>query len=272
MGSSDGPWAHGVVAGVAEVLGDTEDGLTGTQISGLLSRLEMDDPLPSSSKRARLEAAFVAFQDRTGTSRRLVTFITHAMEPVQYRDRPDRFNLRQDRLNERLAFVGLRVNDEGKIARGAAATTLDEASRVATSIREELKRRRTHEQVMTYCSVEVLKKDNFHAMFEASKSVFQRLRDLSGAVGDGAALVDATLAPGRSGQPLIALNDLATKTDHDEQTGFVNLLKGINGMFRNPVAHDPRLGRAVSDDELLEFITLLSMAHRRLDSITFHPR
>jgi hypothetical protein len=39
-------------------------------------------------------------------------------------------------------------------------------------------------------------------------------------------------------------------------------------MFRNPVAHDPRLRRTVSDDELLELLTTLSMIHRRLDTAT----
>jgi hypothetical protein len=45
-----------------------------------------------------------------------------------------------------------------------------------------------------------------------------------------------------------------------------------SGMFRNPVAHDPRLRRTVSDDELLELLTTLSMIHRRLDAATLHPR
>jgi len=38
------------------------------------------------------------------------------MEPVRYRNQPKLFSLRQDRLNEHLAFVGLRGNDEGKVA------------------------------------------------------------------------------------------------------------------------------------------------------------
>lgn len=37
-------------------------------------------------------------------------------------------------------------------------------------------------------------------------------------------------------------------------------------MYRNPVAHDPRILRAVSDTELLELLTTLSMMHRRPDT------
>jgi hypothetical protein len=43
-------------------------------------------------------------------------------------------------------------------------------------------------------------------------------------------------------------------------------------MFRNPVAHDPRLRRTVTDDELLELLTTLSMIHRRLAAGTLHQQ
>jgi hypothetical protein len=43
-------------------------------------------------------------------------------------------------------------------------------------------------------------------------------------------------------------------------------------MFRNPVAHDPRLRRTVTDDELLELLTTLSMIHRRLAAATLHQQ
>jgi uncharacterized protein (TIGR02391 family) len=91
---------------------------------------------------------------------------------------------------------------------------------------------------------------------------------MSGLSGDGAALIDATLSLGKSGVPIIAINNLASQTDRDEQTGFANLIKGLAGMFRNPVAHDPRVLRTVTDTQLLELVTLLSMVRRRLDAAT----
>ncbi|SIM26583.1 Protein of uncharacterised function (Hypoth_ymh) [Mycobacteroides abscessus subsp. abscessus] len=225
----------------------------------------MADPTPLASKRNRLTVAFVDRQNLDQSPKRIITFIVHAMEPVRYRERPELFTLRQDRLNEHLAFVGLRVNDAGKVAKGATAQTLDEASRVATSIRDELRRRNTHPDVLRYCSVEVLKKDHFHACLEATKSVFDRLRTLTGAQGDGASLVDTALALGRSGVPLLAINSLTTQTERDEQTGLANLIKELNGLYRNPTAHDPRLNRLISEAELLEVLTMISMVHRRLD-------
>ncbi|WP_330254117.1 TIGR02391 family protein [Nocardia sp. NBC_00565] len=81
----------------------------------------------------------------------------------------------------------------------------------------------------------------------------------------------AALALGKSGVPKLAINALSTQTDRDEQTGLANLIKGLAGMFRNPVAHDPRLSRTVTDDELLKVMTTLSMVHRRLDAARVLP-
>ncbi len=260
-------WKYPVLKAIADVLADTSDGLTGREIGDLLLRLRMDDPIPTATKRDRLAEAFVARQNKDQSSKRIVTFIVTAMDPVRYRSQPELFALRQDRLNEHLAFVGLRVNDEGKVARGAQAQTLDEATRIATSIRDELQRRKAHPEVLRYCSMEVLKKSHFHACLEATKSIFDRLRSLTGISGDGAALVDATLALGKSGVPLLAINSLRTQTEKDEQTGLANLVKGLNGLYRNPTAHDPRLNRTINDDELLEVLTMVSMVHRRLDGV-----
>lgn len=187
------------------------------------------------------------------------------MEPVRYRNQLELFALRQDRLNEHLAFVGLRIIDKGQVARGAVAQTLDDASRIATSIRDELQRRKCHPEVLRDCSVEVLKTAHFHACLEATKSIFARLRDSAGAVGDGAKLVDVVLSLGSSGIPMLAVNSLQTHTEKDEQTGLANLVKGLNGLYRNPTAHDRRLNRSISEDELLQVLTMVSMVHRRLD-------
>lgn len=261
----ESPWELGVLRSVAKVLGDTSNGLTGSEIGDLLARLNMDDPGSGPAKAKRLFEAFVFRQNQDQHPQRIITFINHAMSPSIYIDTPELFTLRQDRLNEALTFVGLRVSDTGQVTRGAHSTTLDEAARNATSLRAELRRRGTHVEVLRYCTVELLQKNNFHACLEATKSVFERLRQMTGLKGDGATLADAVLSLGKTGVPVLAINSLASQTDRDEQTGFVNLVKGLAGMFRNPVAHDPRALRSVTDTQLLELTTTLSLVHHRLD-------
>ena len=76
------------------------------------------------------------------------------------------------------------------------------------------------------------------------------------------------MALGKSGVPRLAINSLMTVTERDEQTGLANLVKGLHNLYRNPTAHDPRLNRTITGDELLEVLTVVSMVHRRLDGVT----
>jgi uncharacterized protein (TIGR02391 family) len=265
------PWPEHVVEGVADVLGETDGGLTGSEISTLLERCRIADLAPGATKRHRLRYALTDRQGQDAASNSVVNFITQAMQPVRYRNDPSLFSARQGALDEVLVFVGLRINDEGKVQRGAKADTLNEAARHANSLRAELRRRGVHPEVLRYCSQEVLERNPFHAALEATKSVPDRLRSMTGLAGDGAFLIDAALSLGQHNTPKVAINSLADASEQDEQKGFANLCKGLLGMFRNPTAHDPRISRAVSDDELLELLTMVSMVHRRLDEATVRP-
>jgi len=264
------PWPEQYVQGVADVLGHTQTGLSGSEIGRLLAQVRVPDPYPALTKRFRLHEALSRRQAQDGVANCVIAFVSAAMAPVHYRNDPQLFTLRQDGLNEVLVYLGLRVNDNGAVARGAQ-TTLSDAARHANTVRAELRRRGTHQAVLDYCTQELLAKDAFHAALEATKGVAQRLRDLSGHPGDGAELVDAVLARGKAARPVLAVNPGLTDTERGEQTGFANLVKGVFGLYRNPVAHDPRVRRTVTDDELLELLTTLSMIHRRLDEAHHTP-
>ncbi len=255
-------WPQSVVEQLARVLGET---MTGSEIGNVLAQLQMSDPGADMTKWKRLHDAFAVQHNADGGARRLVTFITRAMDPVRYRIDPDRFTSHQDDLNEVLAFVGLRVNDKGEVARGTKVSTLSEAAQHANALRAEMRRRGVHSAVLDYCTLEILARNSFHASLEATKSVADRLRSLTGESSDGSPLVDAVLARGQRPRPRVVINRFATETEISEQKGFANLCRGMFSMFRNPVAHDPRLRRAVTDDELLDVLTVTSLIHRRLD-------
>lgn len=125
-----------------------------------------------------------------------------------------------------------------------------------------------HPDVLHFCRAELTQHNYFHAVLEACKSGAQKLRDLSGHDGDGAALVDATCSIGSG--PVIAFNALSTEWERSEQTGLATLLKGLFGTFRNPSAHVPKVLWATSRTDALDMMTLASMLHRRLDGAAVH--
>lgn len=263
------PFDADIIQGVADILGETVEGLTGSQIDQALAQARVPNVSPWITKRHRIFNALAAHQDKHGNGKSLVAFINTTMAPVRYRNEPELHARRMAELNEVLIYAGLAVNDKGDVVRlkGGGAATLDEAARHGGSVRLELRRRGIQRRVLDYCTDELLQNNNFHAMLEASKSIPVRLREMAGVQGDGATLADTTLSPGNG--PLLAINDGVSETDRAEQAGFANLVKGILGMFRNLTAHEPRLHREVTDDELFEALTMMSIVHRRLDTARF---
>ena len=71
---------------------------------------------------------------------------------------------------------------------------MNQAAEHAGTILTELRQRNTHPDLMLYCTLELLQKNNFHALLEAAKSIPDRIRALTGLTKDGAGLVDDALA------------------------------------------------------------------------------
>lgn len=259
------PFNNDVLQGIADVLGETTDGFTGSEIEYILAEIGVSDVTPMQTKRYRLFNALAEQQNKDEAGDCIVAFMTKAMTPVRYHKYPARFYRRQNELNEVLIYAGYCINDKGEVARakGGKATTLEQAAERTGNIISELCRRGIHPYLLRYCTIELLQKNNFHTLLEASKSIPERIRDLTGQTTDGTKLVNATLT--LSSGPLLAINSGRTESERSEQSGFANLVIGLLGLYRNPTAHDPKLTRIVSDEELLEALTTISMVHRRLD-------
>lgn len=176
-------------------MGETEGGLTGGEIGELLALCRIPEPGAGMTKWRRLYEALHNKQVRDRAANCVIKFVSVAMSPARYVSQPELFAARQDALN--LLFLrGLRVLDDRRIARAKQARTLDEAATLASRLQGELRPRGTHPEVLRYCREELLRNGNFHAVFEATKGLAQRLRDMTGLDADGATLVDPAFALG----------------------------------------------------------------------------
>ncbi len=251
---------------IAKILADTGEGLIGSQIEHLLRQCQIPDPTPSITKWKRLYNAFVELQNERQFGNHVVVFINRAMNPVQYTGAPQVFAKRRDELNTVLSFSGLFLGDDGKVRWSEKAKNLDEALERAGRLHAALVNRRVHADVLQYCKAELLQENYFHAVFEATKSIAAKIRALSGLTSDGAELAHGAFGLPRDGSPpLLALNDLKTDTDRGEQRGFANLLVGLFGTVRNPLAHNPKVEWPMGEQDALDILTLTSLIHRKLD-------
>jgi uncharacterized protein (TIGR02391 family) len=257
---------------VCDVLADTEAGLTGTEIGRLLAEVGIVDPAPAVTKRHRLFNALVGRQRKDSCGNGVAAFIHAAMRPVRYVDRGGVFERRRVALNEMLAFGGYSVGEDGRLHSGIAARTLSEAEQRAGRLRTELQRRGVHGDVLAFCRSELVQSNYFHAVFEATKSVADKIRAKSGCRGDGAELVDRAFGFGAARMPFLAFNAHQTETELSEHKGLMNLLKGMFGAFRNVTAHAPKISWTITEQDALDLLTIASFLHRRLDAAVRTPR
>ncbi|MEU4426116.1 TIGR02391 family protein [Actinoplanes sp. NPDC024001] len=268
------PWPAEVVTAVADIVAATDwPGLSGADIERLLQQAGIP-PVIGVNKRSGLAAALLDQQRREGPGV-AERFLAAAMSPARHLRDPRRFEELRTSLAEPLSLLGLQVTEQGRLgAATAVATTLDEVARIAGRLRSELQRRGVHDEVLRYCEEELIRRSLFHAVFEATKGVSQRLRILSGRHSDGAPLVDECLSPVRGAPPLLRINRYVTESETSEQRGFANLVKGIFGTFRNPPAHTTRADTSwdLTEADALDLFSMLSFVHRRLDGATATPR
>jgi len=165
-----------------------------------------------------------------------------------------------------LSFCGYSLEPNGKLRIRDAARTLDEAEERAGRLRGELRRRGVHGDVLKFCNAELVRNNYFHAVLEATKSVAAKIRQRTNLTSDGSQLVDEAFALGQAGIPLLAFNSLRTDTERNEQTGMMNLMKGMFSAFRNPTAHAPKILWTISEQDAFDLLTLASLLHRRIDS------
>jgi uncharacterized protein (TIGR02391 family) len=267
-----GAFDEGHLEGICKVLGDTASGLTGAEIGRLLAQISVDDSEPGAAKWKRLFYSLANRQRTDGCGNIVVRFIYASMDPSRYTNEPLLFESRRDGLNHVLIFSGYSLEKNGKLRRKEAANTLDEAHERAGRLRSELLRRGVHGDVLAFCKAELIQNNYFHAVFEATKSVADKIRSRTGLTGDGAALVDQAFGLGASGMPFLAMNTLQTETERDEHRGLMNLIKGMFGAFRNVTAHAPKISWTITEQDALDLLTIASLINRRLDSAVRTPR
>jgi uncharacterized protein (TIGR02391 family) len=250
---------------ICDVLGDTSSGLSGSEISQLLQSCSIPDPNPTQTKRYRLFEALSQQQVRDGCGNHVVAFIHAAMSPIRYTREGELFESRRSQPNQVLSFCGLSLGEDGTLRQVTASRTLTEAQERATKLHRDLLARNVHPDVLRFCRAELLQDNYFHAVFEAAKSVADKIREKSGLNGDGALLVDRAFGLQADGHPLLAFNTLQTETEVSEHRGLMNLLKGLFGTFRNTTAHAPKIKWVIKEQDALDMLSVASLLHRRLD-------
>ena len=97
------------------------------------------------------------------------------------------------------------------------------------------------------------------AVLEASKSLINFVKEKSRIELDGTPLMTKVFS---QHNPILAFNDLSSKSDLDEQLGMMHLFEGAVLAIRNPRGHDFPEDSA---ERAMEYISFISMLAKRVD-------
>jgi uncharacterized protein (TIGR02391 family) len=241
--------------------------LTGSEITDFFGQVGYDEK-SNITKRIRIYNFFLYSQSEFDCSNKIIEFIQNVANPINYLDNQNKFLELMNQLNKVLAFSGFKINEKGKFLKTSKATTINEARSKANNISKILFDRNIHHDVLKFCKPELIQENYFHAVLEATKSISNKIREISGSSLDGNKLIYEVF---NKDKPLIAINSLTTDSEKNEQLGLKNLLNGIFSMFRNVVAHEAKITWSISEQDAIDLFTTLSFIHRKLDNAVKIP-
>jgi uncharacterized protein (TIGR02391 family) len=106
------------------------------------------------------------------------------------------------------------------------------------------------------------------AIFEAYKEINNLVKSKSGLTQyDGKNLMSQAFSPS---SPVLRWTDLKTKSDQDEQEGFMFLFMGAIVGIRNPKAHDHVIQKDII--KTLEYLSFASLLAKRIDEAAIVPK
>ena len=108
-----------------------------------------------------------------------------------------------------------------------------------------------------------------NAVFEAAKSLSEKVREKTGLQDDGSALFNTAFSVNN---PRLALNSLQTSTERNLQNGLKEMLNGVTHMVRNVTAHELKVKWVVNEQDAIDILTTISFLHKQLDECFVVPQ
>ena len=244
---------------IAKIIGGY---FTNSQIDTCLKQLRLSAAGSDTTKWKKILFVFQKYQDRNKNSKDTIRILENLYSPMRFIKDKDQYNVERTKLNKILCMQGFELDKSGTIISVSIIKSLDEVNARYNGLIEKLRERQTHEEVIKYCTAELLVENYFHSIFEAAKGLSDRVREMSGLLEDGAKLYDTVFS---NNNPILAYNDLETDSEKNQQNGLKEMLKGITHYVRNVTAHEPKIKWIIEESAAVEILTVISFLHSELD-------
>lgn len=240
------------------------DMLTHRKITEHFSSLGFTESNEGTNKTDRIYYTLKTRQKQDDCGNNILSFVVKLLNPKRYNDEKE-FETDRAKINEKLLYEGIEINERGEPNIVSKAKTISEAKERSLKIKNKIHGIGIHPEIIPYCEEEWLKENYFHAILEITKSVAERLRQKSQYKSDGAELIDDCFGLGKEKKPMLAFNMLQSPSDESEHKGFTNFCKGFFSMYRNPKAHNPKMLEETQLAEMTEVLVVATIIHNKLD-------
>ena len=251
---------------LSNIIGDTDNGLSGADINRALQDVEIKyEYVSGDNKRDRLYNCLRNDYECYRSSNRIVAFLNTVMDPGRYvkPEKRQQYEYLFENINKVLRLKGYQYDKSGALVEVPKADSLDDVDKLINEMKTWMYYRSLHRDVTKYCTEELLRKENYNAVFEASKGLEKRIQDMIGLPNTGEGLIINAFDPHKPS--FIALNSCRSQTEKDETDGMIFLLKSVFKMYRNPAAHTLKCDWKKNQTETLDALTVISVAHKYLD-------
>lgn len=93
-------FTQATLEGIAKILGDTSNGLTGSEIQYLLQQSQIEDIDSQNTKWKRLYSAFANYQNTHQCSNKILYFIQLALSPAKFVNNEYEFAEKRNAINQ----------------------------------------------------------------------------------------------------------------------------------------------------------------------------
>lgn len=244
---------------ICKPLGDIT---TGSKLTHMFESLGLSNTDENGTKWKRIFNSLSEDWNVTHSYDKLIKVIEWIMSPSLHTDEKAKYEETRDRLNVALSFIGLKLLENGKVIHRQKVETIDEALETVKRLKSDLQKFNIHKEILEFCKPEIISEDLFHLVFEASKCVLQKLRDISGLDTDGNKLVNQCFD---GNNPLVFMNTLRTDDEKSEHKGLQALMNAIVYLYRNPKAHHLRYLSVDTYQTTIEALVMISRARYALE-------
>lgn len=245
---------------ISRIIGDI---MTGSTISRMLDTLNLKDNSNHSTKWRRLDYVMRESQNIYNCGNKILEIIEYVFHPTSsWLNNPNEYKSFVNEINKCISFYGYELHDDGKVHMIKSSVTKTQANERYDLLKTKLIERNIHPQILKFCTQDIVNEDYFSIILEASKSIYDRIRNLTGINLDGNTLINTCF---NIRSPIIIFNMLRDETEKNLYNGLKNILLSIGQIGRNPKAHTPKIYSYDNLDNCLDILNLISFAHKMLD-------